>query len=135
MTNANNLVKFYFTGGILTIEFAEGITIDLEGAKQIVAAREKFTNGVAYPCLGIASKSITLTKEARDYFSSEEGMKGIKATAFIADSVFKMFLANFFLSVSVSKKRFPSKIFTEKEKAINWLNQFTKTTKPVGSPL
>ncbi len=135
MTNINDLVKFYFAGKILIIEFADGITIDLEKAKQIVEARQKFTNGAPCPCLGIASKSMTLTKEARDYFSSEEGMKGIKATAFIADSVFKMFLANFFLSVSVSKKRFPSKIFTEKERAIQWLKQFTKTTEPFGSPI
>jgi hypothetical protein len=133
MTSANSLVNFYLEHDILTIEFAEGITIDLPKAKEIVTARQKFTNGQSYPCLGIARKSITLTKEARDYFSSEEGMRGIKANAFVADSVFKMFLANFFLSVSVSKKRFPSKIFTDKQKALHWLKQFTKTNRSVGS--
>jgi hypothetical protein len=110
-------------------ELKEGIVfgtykgrITLESAKKVVKTRLEFTEGKSYP---VCVKTIYVTainKDARDYFSTEEANKGIKAGAIYVDSVFQSFMGNFFLKVS--KPKVPSKVFTDRKKAIKWLEQF-----------
>lgn len=114
--------KFELNDGILMIEFKPDLEIDLKVAKQIVADRKKVSEGKAYPGLGDTRFIKSATKEARAYFELEESQEGVLAGALLVDSVFSTFLVNFFLKVT--RQKMPSKMFTNKEKALEWLAQF-----------
>lgn len=114
--------RFELKDGILLIEFKPDLEIDLKAAKQIVADRKKISEGKAYPGLGDVRFIKSASKEARAYFEKEESQDGVLAGAMLVDSVFSTLLVNFFLKVT--KQKMPSKMFTNKQKALQWLAQF-----------
>jgi hypothetical protein len=104
---------------IAYIEFNKAIKIELEHAIEMVSIRKKATNNVPRLVIMDGSNIINVSKEARDYLSSEEATEGIIAGAFIVDSPLTKILGNFFLKISKPNK--PSKLFTNREEAIEWL--------------
>ena len=100
--------------------------IDLKIAKEIVQLRLNYTN-YQDSLLYIDNCNIKIIdKGARDYFGSSEGTKNVKAAAIFTNSVLTSFLANFFLSVNLSRLKSKIKVFNSKEKALIWLNQCNK---------
>ena len=121
MKYENEHVIFWFEEGILMGTYKDEVITE-EIARSVVEFRKEVSNQKSYPGL-ISSKSIfKITKEARDYLSSDEGVEGVIAGALVIDSLFQATLSNFFLKVTSPK--LPSKIFTSKPKAISWLSQF-----------
>ena len=106
--------------GILFAKYKSKITLEI--AKASVKARMELTLGKPLPVFIQMSDVKSADKDARDFFSSDEGTKGVKAGAIFVDSVFYSFLGNFFLQVT--KPKIPAKLFTDKEKAIKWLEQY-----------
>ena len=96
--------------------------LSLEMAREIVKVRRDFTGPDPVVALVINQGVVSMDKQARDYFSSEEGTRGIKAAAMILDSPFGSFLINFFLTVS--KPKMPVKTFSKKDAAIKWLQKY-----------
>lgn len=113
-------VDFEIIDGILQLTYKEKIT--LEVAKKVVENRMAFTNGKSYPILVLGIKVAIFDKEARDYLSEGDGIKGVNAGAIVGDSVFHSYLGNFFLKVS--KPKIPARLFTDKSAAIQWLKNF-----------
>lgn len=108
--------------GILHATYLGGV-IDIDVAKEIVRQRLEYIEGVAYPTLVMDSGVISMTKEARDYFSDKDGgSQGVVAGVLLLKSVYSEFLGNFFLRVA--KPAIPTRVFTDKEKALEWLQQF-----------
>lgn len=108
---------------ILFATFKKGnLTLDI--AKQMVEDRHKFCQKKSYPVLikDLGIKSMNL--EARKYFTSREGLYGIKAGAILSTSSFGVFLANFFINVTNSREKMPTKIFRQEKDALKWLKQF-----------
>ncbi len=100
--------------------------IDITVAESIVEERLKFAN-FDYSLLFVDASNIKVTtKEARDFIALNEEKKKIIATAYFANSKLTIFLANFFISVNLKYNRRPTKLFSKKEKAIEWLNSFKK---------
>lgn len=104
---------------IAYIEFNKAIKIELEHAIEMVSIRKKATNNVPRLVIMDGTNIINVSKEARDYLSSEEATEGIIAGAFIVDSPLTKILGNFFLKISKPNK--PSKLFTNREEATEWL--------------
>jgi hypothetical protein len=98
--------------------------LNLEMVKEIVKVRQEFTG--PEPVVGLIYNQgvVSMDKQARDYLASEDGVRGFKAAAIILDSPFSSFLVNFF--VSVTKPKIPVKMFSKKEAALKWLQQFRK---------
>ena len=71
------IIKFELVDGILLGPYPENSLIDLPLAKQIVKERLDFVGGKSYPALIDTAEVAGITKDARDYFSSEEAVKGI----------------------------------------------------------
>ena len=119
-------LSFEIVNGLLICTYKSDLEIDIEIAKEIVRKRLKLIGdeNKIYPTLidGRGLKSID--KKSRDYFSSEEARKGIAAVALLAGSVFTKFIGNFFLKISYDKPTFPTKLFTDETKALQWLEQF-----------
>ncbi len=113
---------------LVTVELVDGIilcvlkseTVDLSIAKMAVAHRVKMFGDKDYPIL-VSTKNVKhITKEARDYLASKDGCNKVKAGAIIVDSIVMSVIANFFLQIS--KPLVPSKLFTNRERAIEWLH-------------
>jgi len=108
---------------ILVGTYKQNLRISLEVAKAIVQARISFTGAEEMPALIDSKGVISMDKPAREYLASEEGTKGLSASAIVVNSTFSTFLGNFFLTVNRPRKM-PVKIFTDVAAAEKWLKQF-----------
>ncbi|MBC5992406.1 DUF7793 family protein [Pontibacter cellulosilyticus] len=116
-------ISMFIEEGILHVYYKRIENMDLDIAKECVLTRKEFTNNRVYPCLINVIQMKSSTKEARDFFATE-GNEGISASALIVNSsAFKM-MANFYIMVNRPKN--PTRLFTDKASALEWLEQFKK---------
>jgi hypothetical protein len=107
--------------GILHGTYLPGAVITIDLAKEIVAQRLEYCEGVSYPGLATGEGLKGFDKDAREYLSIAGG-QGVLAGALLVYSVYTKFLGDFFLKVHPAK--IPSKIFTNRKEALSWLEQF-----------
>lgn len=107
--------------GIFCMYYHPLNSMNLEVAKSIVKERLTFVNGISYPCLFDLTKVKEATKEARDYMA-DKGNDLVLASAILVNSPLLKMGANFF--IMVNKPKSPTRMFTSKESAIEWLGQF-----------
>jgi hypothetical protein len=108
--------------GIVCCKVLEGAQIDLEDAKENVMAVRVLSNNKRVPVFVDVSGSKGGTKEARNYFASEEVAEVQTACAFLVKSPFSYLIGNFFLGLNRTK--FPFQLFQTEEKAKEWLQKF-----------
>lgn len=75
-----------------------------------------------YPMFSDFRKVKSGTREARQRFSDKDAGTGVKAVAIFINSKIQKIIYNFFNSIY--KAPAPTRIFTDKEKALKWLEQF-----------
>ncbi len=120
----SEIITYEVKDGILYALFTPGVKIDLPAAKYVLSKRLEVTIDNSYPILVDSTGVKSFTKEARDYLSSAEGRIGVKATAILISGYLSSTIANFFLKVTVGKPVIPTKIFSNKVKALAWLQQY-----------
>jgi hypothetical protein len=121
---ANEYIVFSVENEILYATFLNNVAIDLAAAKKILQDRIGFIQGMSFPILVDSTRVKSVNKEARDFLSSEEARTGVKATAILVSGYLSSAIANFFLKVTVKKPIVPTRIFSDKQKAITWLEQY-----------
>lgn len=104
--------------------YKKGLKMTLDIVKEVVKTRWEFTEYKPVVTIVYNAGVISMTKEARDYLSGEEGSRGFIAAALVLDSPFSSFLGNFYLTVS--KPRMPSRSFTKTAAALKWLEKYRK---------
>ncbi|MBA3706187.1 MAG: STAS/SEC14 domain-containing protein [Bacteroidetes bacterium] len=114
-------VKIWQEEAILYCVFADKLNMDLEIAKHCVNERIQFSQGKDYPCLINMKGLKSVTKEAREYMSTE-GEKNIIAAALLIGSPLSKMIGNIFLSLN--KPKVPAKLFTNENEAKEWLNKY-----------
>ncbi len=120
----------YYSGEVIDMWFEEGILIgmykvenvDLNVAKLATQERLAFIKGTAYPCLADYTKVKSTSKDARDFFATEESSSLMTSLAVLTDSNLGKVIVNFYLQIS--KPKFPTKLFTDREEALTWLKKF-----------
>lgn len=119
-------VELEIKSGILICTYRSGLEITIKEAKEILTNRLFFIRDNEYPTLidGRLLKSIDW--EARRFFVSEEGKKGISAAALLADSLLTAYLGNFFLKITYDSRTFPARLFTDREEALRWLEKYKR---------
>jgi hypothetical protein len=122
MNQEEKYVHLEIEESILIGTYKKGLRITLPIAKSIVESRLKFTNNEEMPALVYNQGVVSMDKLARDFLSSIDGVKGLKAGAIILDSPFTSLLSNFF--IKVNKPKIPARTFTSKAAALKWLEQF-----------
>ena len=120
----NDTIEMYIEDGVIYAIYLPRVEINIEIAKVNVAARLEIAGGRTYPLLVDFTKAKTATREARSYFSTGEGVRGISAGAFLIDTQIGAFLINTWLTLY--KPKVPAKLFTDKVKALEWLDQFKR---------
>lgn len=108
--------------GIISGYYKSELIIDLETAKDIVRLRNEFQEQKVYPAMIFDNGVRSMNKEARDYFSTKEGSRGLSAAALVLKSPFSKMFGNFLLKIN--SPVMPVKIFNDQVKAKLWLNQF-----------
>ena len=111
--------------GIIYANYKQGVVITLQMAKDMVTQRMDFAKNISYPAVVFIDGVKSVSKEARDYLANE-GTVGLIAGALVIKSTYNAFIGNFFLRLT--KPPFPSKMFTDINAALEWLEQYKPKT-------
>ena len=116
---ANEYVEIWIEDGIIFEVFKPGTTINLEAGKKVVADRLKISNGKTMPLFVDMRQLLSINKETRRYMASQDALHYLSAGAFLVKSTINRMAFNAFRIIS--KPPIPTKGFTNREKALNWL--------------
>ena len=110
--------------GLLYAVSEKGSKLTFETAKGHTKALEQLTKGKKYPLLVDLKEMHSASKEARDYLSrDQESIGKIQAVALLIQSPVSRIIGTFFLGLN-KPLSLPVKMFTDKEKAQEWLKGF-----------
>lgn len=98
--------------------------LDLEVAKIITDDRLKVSNGIARPLYVELGKATKMDRAANRYLSTGPAMDCLTAAGILVRDQIEKFGAN--LYTGFFKPSVPTKFFTDKEKAILWLRNYTQ---------
>jgi DNA-binding response OmpR family regulator len=99
----------------------------IEDAKEVTAAVEKVTQFSKHPALIDSTRTKELSPECREYYSSGEVVLNLSAIAILIKSGIPRILANFFMDISKLPGP-PRKLFSNEEKAVEWLKSTPANT-------
>jgi len=119
----NKYCKMWIQDQTLFCIYAPFLEINLEVAKAWVQSRNEFIEGNSFTMLLDISNLKFITREAREFLASEDGNKNIIAGAYIASTRNEKFLWEMFLKIN--RPPIPSKIFVDKQEALEWLKVST----------
>lgn len=100
------------------------VSLDLKVAKIIVADRLKVSAGIARPLYVELGKATKMDRAANRYLSTGPAMECLTATGILVRDQIEKLGAN--LYTGFFKPTVPTKFFTDKEKAMSWLRNYTQ---------
>ncbi len=112
---------------IVRMKIIDGAEIEVEHAKENREATLNLTNNEKHLLIVDArSINVYVSKEARSYSAEFEAGGPCIAKAFIVNSVANRLIGNFY--INFNKPKVPTKLFSNEEKAIEWLTEFLYLT-------
>lgn len=108
--------------GIVFVKFGDHELITFEDSVEILQACESYLGDKKAPFLYQIGKYMNVTKEAREFSASPEGLKCSLAEAFILDSIAHRIIADFYLNIN--KPVVPTKFFKTIPEGEIWLKTF-----------
>jgi hypothetical protein len=119
----NDYVEFWIEEGVIFEVFKPQVhNINLAIAKEVVRDRLKVSNGIVRPLLIDSSNSISMDKEARDYFVSEESILYLNVSAIVVHNTVSLFVGRLFLAFS--NPNLKVELFKNRVRALNYLKSF-----------
>jgi hypothetical protein len=119
---SNEWMEVWKENGIMHVVYRKDTIITLEVAMKSVASRLEITDDVSFPMYIDSTDIKYFHKDAREYLSKGDAMKYVKAGAFLIKGKVQKILTNYFLFFY--NPPVPCKMFTNREEAIEWLEQF-----------
>lgn len=107
--------------GIARTKVKPGADIDLEAARENSKAINSFFTGKKYPLLIDARNVRTMTRDARNQFSTKGRETNTIAFAIVIDSPLSRVIGNFFMGIN--KPAVPTRLFDNTEDAEKWLKR------------
>lgn len=109
--------------GIIRCVFDASDSHTLRDAQELIAAHDSLSGGLKRPVLGdIRGTRTGASKAAREYYVSEVAATYKSALAMLTKSALQRVLGNLFLSMN--SPPYPSRLFTDEDEAIAWLQGF-----------
>ena len=96
----------------------------LEHARENIAILTIYNDGKRKPLLLDFSNMQSQTREAREYYASDETNKAVSSVAVVTNTLIGNLIGNFF--IGLNKSIFPIKLFTDITEAKQWLVPFVK---------
>lgn len=98
--------------------------INIDIAKKMVNERLKTFNNISRPVFIDTCNAKGIDEDAREYMAAGDAMKYLNATALLVHNRVSKLVANFYIALSWPK--IPTKVFTDKKKALKWLEKYKK---------
>ncbi|ESU28754.1 hypothetical protein FLJC2902T_13490 [Flavobacterium limnosediminis JC2902] len=117
----NDYARLWIANQILFFEYKENVVLDLEAAQKVVLDRLMIQNEKEYPVLCDVRGIIDSDKAGRDYLA-QSGSIMSKAVALLVHPNTSQVMSKFYLEVS--KPRVSTRVFTDKNEAVNFLQYF-----------
>lgn len=111
--------------GIIENAIQEGVHIEDTDVLEIKHHNLSLTKGKRYTVLVSSGYLSSISKEARELTASKEFAMNTVAKAIIVDTTGHQLIGNFYLNVN--KPHIKTKLFTNREKALNWLREILNT--------
>lgn len=118
----NNHFNMFEDQGLIICEYKVGLKMNVEIAENIVDERLKYCKGRSYPILADARNLVSIDSKARKFYATEKSLEGVSAGAIYIDNYLVRMLGNVWHKIE--KPKVPSRLFTDKEKALEWLKTF-----------
>ena len=115
----NNAVFWKTDNGIIHIEYLQWTRHTLENSKQQLKYIEELNGGQHALVVSDPSKVVSIDKESKEYYETEEVKHVIKAIALIITGYFTKFVVNFVFKTKSNP--IPSKAFSNRKAAEEWL--------------
>lgn len=116
-----------FEDNYLEYTAKEGALIDAKAVKEGKEAVVAFSPGIKYYVFAQGVEFFTLTKEAREICATKEHSDNTVAIAFYTANISILLLGEIYNKIN--KPAIPTKIFSDREKAKEWLKMQMKQTK------
>lgn len=110
--------------GICLTRVAKGVDVGLEEARWNTQKVIELSGSSCPPLLVDIRFIRSISKEARDHFSMKGRTANVSAIALLIHSPVSRVIGNFYLGLS--KPTVPTRLFTEEEKAKEWLRELKK---------
>jgi hypothetical protein len=110
--------------GIVHTIYTDYSDVDIAIARQEIENIRKLSKGKRMPCVVDITRIKSVSREAREYYASEDSYDVFTAVALLVNSPLTLVLANFFLGIN--KPIMPVKIFTSEERALKWLKNYKR---------
>lgn len=108
--------------GIMQISMKPNTTLKQSDAETMVKLFKEMGGGKKFLLLFIAGNDTSVSTDARYYASGQEANQYTIASAFVVKSVAQKLLGNAY--VTFNKPITPTRIFTEQDDAVKWLEGF-----------
>ncbi len=110
--------------GVVVKEYQKDFSVELEHVLEMQSVMEKIhaESGMKHPVCAIYPRDVTLSKEAREYGTTDEANEYTTAVAAVVTSLAQKMIGNFIMRVQ--KPPIPLKLFSEREEALKWVAQF-----------
>ncbi len=116
---------YFVQDDILHLVYKKGLSITLEHVHEHFRVRKEFQKGRKFLILADVSEVWDYSGEAKEFAASKEVSELAIAQAIITGkSLPNIMLANFF--INVNKPNVQTKLFGNKEKALDWLENLKK---------
>jgi hypothetical protein len=109
---------------IIQIHLKSNQEIELPDALEIFAAMGELSKGKKFPVFIDAGDFVSIDEEVRSFSASKVANIYTLADAIAVDSLAQKLLANFY--IKNDQPAVPSKVFTNKHEALQWLKTFIK---------
>lgn len=106
--------------GIIENVIHDYVTLDYEQVAEIRSINQKLSDGVHYAVLVDSGLYTSITKEARELSASKEFSKTTLAKALLVRNMGHRLVGQIY--IKMNKPHIKTKIFSNREKAIKWLN-------------
>ena len=113
--------------GIIENSILDKTIVDTDLAHELKRINMSIAQGKKYGIVVTADPYTSITSEARQLISSPEYKKDTLAKAIIVQSLPQRIVSNFYLRFN--KPAIPTRLFNDKESAMQWLRKHSQTRK------
>ena len=124
MVIEDDTTKIWMENGIIHFEYKPEAIVNLEVQKKNIRDRTTFAEGIARPVFADGRQAKYWTQDAKKYSLTDEGLHLAAAFAILSNSNITQVSLNW--TLKFLNPKVPMRFFTNKEKALVWLEQFKK---------
>lgn len=118
----NDYAEIWFENGVVHIVYKPGCVLNINNIKPIVEDRIKVSNEKVSPILIDLRNVVSSDNGTRSYLATPYAEKYLNAGAMLINNEIQRLLMNLYLKID--KPNLPARVFTNREKALAWLEQF-----------